>query len=180
MNATEREAKSIEERPIPYCVYRKHEHVRYLITVVPIAILLTLAVILLAVWQESNNYWVSQTIRVQFDDSTGLEYYSGCYDLDVDVTHNKRKNYNSFHENNNSAIFGYCKENRQWILFKDDDAVKGEHLSPCDVTVSYNKVRSAIVFIWFQLITSYLLYLKILIYYNKYISVTAFDNCFYT
>eukprot|EP00957_Ditylum_brightwellii_P120764 9211850-Ditylum_brightwellii.AAC.1 len=61
--ALEREAKNIEEKPIPYCIYRKHQHKRYLSTVIPIAILLISAVVSVTVWQESDKFWITQTVR---------------------------------------------------------------------------------------------------------------------
>eukprot|EP00957_Ditylum_brightwellii_P100980 7696733-Ditylum_brightwellii.AAC.1 len=48
--ALEREAKNIEERPIPYYIYWKHQHKCYLFTVIPIAILLISAVVSVTVW----------------------------------------------------------------------------------------------------------------------------------
>jgi len=135
--ALENEAKSIENRPIPYCIYRKYKHVRYYMTVVPIGIVLVAAATAISIWQESENFWVTQTLRVQFQDSTGLQPYSGCYLLDPNIRHNKRKNYNSYEDNPAPAAIGYCKEKRQWKLFKnvgDGEDEGGERNDPCKVT----------------------------------------------
>ena len=135
--ALEKEAKSIESRPIPYCIYRKYKHVRYFMTVVPIAVVLICSAIAITVMQESERHWVTQTFRVQFQSRTGLQDYSGCYSLDEEISHNKRKNYNSFEANPEPAALGYCKETRQWKLFKnegDGDGEGGIENDPCELT----------------------------------------------
>jgi len=144
--ALEEEAKSIENRPIPYCIYRKYKHVRYYMTVVPIGVVLIAFAAAISIWQESENFWVTQTLRIQFQDSTGLQPYSGCYLLDPNIRHNKRKNYNSYEENPRPAALGYCKEKRQWKLFKnigDGEEEGGARNNPCLVTRENELAHSA-------------------------------------
>ena len=134
----EAEAKSIEVRPVPHCMSRKYQHVRYQCTVIPIAFALLLILTFIIYRQENNNFWVTRTMRVQFQDSTGLQSYSGCYEFDPVVNHHKRKNYNGFEDNPENGMIGYCKKSRSWILFKD-----GNNTSPCDVTRQYELAHSA-------------------------------------
>jgi len=127
--ALEMEAKRIEKRPLPFCMYRKNRHTRYMLTVVPIGLMLLCLVIAMMTGQSNNDLWVTKTLRVQFQESTGLESYSGCFEMDPDLSFYKRKNYNSYHENPDQGTIGYCKEERKWRLFMNVD----EEHNPCDV-----------------------------------------------
>ncbi|VEU35645.1 unnamed protein product [Pseudo-nitzschia multistriata] len=130
------ETKSIERRPIPYCIYRKHNHVRYLFTVFPITFCLLLSVGAVIFGQESTHFWVTKTMRVQFKESTGLHKYSGCYGMVKGVNYYKRRNYLGFTENLAPGAIGYCKQHRHWKLFKNEGQsgcdLEGT-CDPCDV-----------------------------------------------
>jgi hypothetical protein len=68
--------------------------------------------------QESEELWLTKTLRVEFQDSTNLGSYSGCYDIDEDaigrLEGNKRNVYRiSGGSTRNAAKFGYCKADRR-------------------------------------------------------------------
>jgi len=135
----EAEAKKIENKPIPFCIYRKYQHVRYIATVIPI--MMTLMIVLgSAIYGQLNNeVWVTQTMRVQFQDSTNLQLYSGCYDIDPLVTHTQRRCYTSFDENAAQGNIGYCKSKRRWVLFKDVEGAE----DPCTLSRDFELAYSA-------------------------------------
>jgi hypothetical protein len=152
----ENEARSIEQRPLPYCDYRKYKHVRYLFTIVPLAVMLVCGVVAVCILQEKH--WVTGTFRVQFHDSH-LEPYNGCYNIDSNTKHHKRTKYNSFENNTKQGAFGYCKDKRQWILFKvfkNDDDMR----DPCEAdrfdklavsgTTDYFDISSSFDDSWFS------------------------------
>jgi len=124
------EATSIESRPIPYCVYRKNQHVRYIATVMPITLSLLITVFAVIYCQENSEFWVTNIVRVQFQESTGLRDYSGCYEIDQNVINNKRRNYNGYEHNPKKGVIGYCKDERHWILYKDNIGT-GTGTDPC-------------------------------------------------
>mmetsp|Transcript_63806 Transcript_63806/g.71312 ORF Transcript_63806/g.71312 Transcript_63806/m.71312 type:complete len:1086 (-) Transcript_63806:338-3595(-) len=127
----ETESNRIEEAPLPPCLIQKYKHKRYRLIVIPLAILLLSAVSGVAFYQNISSAWRTQSLRVQFDEGTGLGSYSGCYHLDVDEKgdatkvddNGKRLLYASDLQNEVQAKIGYCKEhssssNRKWLLFK--------------------------------------------------------------
>jgi hypothetical protein len=73
--------------------------------------------------QENNNVWVTKMVRVQFqDEAQGLHLYNGCYEKHASALNRKegfrRKLSESFDINGEKAKFGYCIDDRRWILFK--------------------------------------------------------------
>jgi hypothetical protein len=121
----EEEAKRIEKLPLPRCIYRKYKHVRYLCTIIPVGIIFASMICFMIILQENNNVWVTEVFRVQFqDDAQGLHIYSGCYGKNESAIDRyegfRRKLYESFDINDESAKFGYCIDDRRWILFKGD------------------------------------------------------------
>jgi len=117
-----KEAKRIETLPLPRCIFRKRKHKRYRFVVIPIAIILLIVICVVVGSQENKQLWITRTVRVQFQDETGLEDYSGCYDINEDEHAEKRYNYNSNGNNTNLAKLGYCKERRQWLFFKGNES----------------------------------------------------------
>jgi len=126
----EAEAKRIEKLPVPDCIYRKYQHIRYRITILPIATVLLILLSLVAYRQNSRNAWLTQRLRVQFEDDTTFESFSGCYDIDsssVSQLRSSRVLYNSFEANPSSAKIGYCGDDNKWFLFQ------GNSKSACDI-----------------------------------------------
>jgi len=147
----EAEAKRIEQTPIPFFIFRKYQHVRYQFTVIPISVMLFFILGWIVYSQESYNTWVTRMVRIQFQGSTGLQSYSGCYELAVGVQHKKRKSYNRYvdmdapnapEEVPDSAAIGYCRDKRQWILFKTENS-EDYKFDPCDVARKNELARSA-------------------------------------
>lgn len=75
----EEEANSIENTPLPKCMSRTHRHRRFGYTVGVSAVLLLVLLILVTYFQISEDHWVTKTFRVEFQESTGLKSYTGCY-----------------------------------------------------------------------------------------------------
>jgi hypothetical protein len=121
----EEEAKRIETLPLPRCIYRKYKHIRYLCTVIPIGMMFFSMIGYIIILQEDNSVWITKTFRVQFQDKEqGLQVYNGCYkknEAAIDRKEGfKRKLYEGFGNNAESAKFSYCIKDRRWILFKGD------------------------------------------------------------
>ena len=116
------EAHRIEDLMVPDCIYRKYDHVRYLCTILPVATLLIILLSAIAIGQDSDNVWLTQILRVQFQDGSVFEDYSGCYGLDFKTMSRsrKRENYVSLYDNGESTRFGYCQDTRKWILHKSN------------------------------------------------------------
>jgi hypothetical protein len=120
------EAVRIEELPRPKCINRKHKGKRYWSFVIfPVGAILIAILCYIIFLQESNDHWVTEIFRVQFlDKEQGLEVYNGCYkknDTAIDRKNGfRRKIYEGFDINSESAKFGYCMNDRHWILFKGD------------------------------------------------------------
>ena len=87
-----------------------------------------LALGLVMAHQFSDTSWLTQELRVEFR-LPALHEYSGCYQVDPDIGHAKRKSYNSHEKNAASGAFGYCEKRDHWILFKG----KADASDPCDV-----------------------------------------------
>ena len=128
----EAEAERIEKLPVPDCMYRKYQHVRYRFTILPIAAVLLILLSSVAYRQNSKNAWRTQRLRVQFEDDTTFESFSGCYDIDSDTSavsqlRSSRVVYDSFEANPSSAKIGYCSDDSKWFLFQ------GNSTSACDI-----------------------------------------------
>ena len=124
------EAVRIEGLSIPECTRRKREHIRYRYTVLTITAVLMTSLIVVAIQQSrSDSTWRTQRFRIQFQDDSAFEDYSGCYELDFNSPtrwRRKRDNYVNFKANNQSTTFGYCKDRKQWLVYK------GDHIDPCN------------------------------------------------
>lgn len=123
------EADRIEDLTVPDCIYRRHSHVRYTCTILPTALVLVVLASSIAIGQDSDKVWLTQRLRVQFQDGSVFEDYSGCYELDRETSTRmrKRENYVSFGANTQAAQFGYCLDNRKWLLYE------GNASSACEV-----------------------------------------------
>jgi hypothetical protein len=118
--ALKKEAQSIEQRPLPYCLYQRRVHYRYFLTLIPIGVIMMTTTGVVIYQQEFSKFWTTQILRVQFKEDTGLQLYSGCYELDPNMNRGKWHVYNSYHENKEMATFGYCAERNFWVLYKND------------------------------------------------------------
>ena len=78
-------------------------------------------------FQNSANWWVTQIMRVEFLEETGLKGYSGCYKIQQDSRFTNRYVYTEDIENP-SIAFGYCTQDERYVLFSDFDG----DLNPCD------------------------------------------------
>lgn len=124
--ALKKEADRIEELPCPPCMYRKRQHVRYALTVLPVAATLLIAMITLTYNQQSSEIWLTKTLRVQFKDDPLRGVYNGCYNETRRVS--KRVLFESFEKNEEAAKFGYCQQDKKWYLYT------GEREDPCKIT----------------------------------------------
>eukprot|EP00533_Pseudo-nitzschia_delicatissima_P000291 CAMPEP_0116094616 /NCGR_PEP_ID=MMETSP0327-20121206/9229_1 /TAXON_ID=44447 /ORGANISM="Pseudo-nitzschia delicatissima, Strain B596" /LENGTH=1039 /DNA_ID=CAMNT_0003586237 /DNA_START=100 /DNA_END=3219 /DNA_ORIENTATION=- len=133
----EEKIKRIEELPLPVCMFRKHKHLRFWFTLVPILILTLLGFIYVVRSQESKTKWETWKFRVEFGDDPILQSYSGCYENDFDDSTDwfKRDLYLSMGDQKHEqtkAKFGFCNDNRQWVLYEDEH---GSITDPCEAEV---------------------------------------------
>ncbi len=129
--ALQKESERISKEDLPPCVTRREERKQvYQRVVVGLTSLLLFGLIIFVMSvQNSSNHWVTEILRVQLQEKTGLNEYSGCFVLDRDPTSVSfsRRSYNSFKNSSSDSSFGYCRMDRQWILFNGSEA-----LDPCD------------------------------------------------
>lgn len=120
------EADRIEKLPAPKCIFRKYQHVRYVCTVIPIAITLLICLGIILNSQDSLDIWLTKKLRVQFKDDPLRNDFNGCYH------HLERKNkrvlFESDGANAKHARFGYCQPKKKWYLYT------GNKTSACDLT----------------------------------------------
>ena len=112
-------AKRVENEPVPRCSIPKDKYLRYNIAVgVASAFLFGMLCFVIAS-QESAEKWITSIVQVEFRGSIDLQPYGGCYDIDSDSSYNKRRNYKLSSDDIEvgQTQFGYCKEDRRWILF---------------------------------------------------------------
>jgi hypothetical protein len=154
----EAEANRIEELPVPDCIFRKYQHVRYRFTVIPIAFILFVLFILMAIGQDSRAVWLTQTLRVQFKDDSALEPYSGCYNVsDISRKKNfkrKRVVYDGFEVNPGTAKFGYCEGTRKWYMHVSNetdacDIRREDQLAHSQITYAYD-ISSSFEGTWYS------------------------------
>jgi hypothetical protein len=123
------EAGRISNEDLPPCMYKTSKHVYYRIVVGIISVIFSGILIFLIVAQESNYIWKTRIVRVELQEETGLKEYSGCYEINDKSSFFQRHTYNSFGKDiNTTSSFGYCRDERAWILFKDDK----DNFDPCD------------------------------------------------
>jgi hypothetical protein len=132
----EAEARRLEDEPMPKCMLRDYSNKRYLVTVLPIVLLILTTMLGIIVAQATDTLWRTSTIRVQFINNADLEPYSGCYNAIGNS--NRRSLYEGFPDN--SAKFGYCIGNKQWFLFNNEDD------DPCDITSEERLAQSSSTF----------------------------------
>ena len=128
----EAETKEIKKRPLPRCIVRKNKHVRYFWTVFITGILLLGLTISVLVFQKSKHKWTTKTLRIQFQDQTGLQAYNGCYQMDHESdgdkkNTNNRYTYENYDKDKDQTAFGYCFDEQRWVLFKDSN----NNSTPC-------------------------------------------------
>ena len=191
------EAKSIETRPIPYYLYRKHRHKRYQYAVLPITLVMLVTLCVVLYGQFSDKIWLTTEFRVQFRNEA-LHPYSGCYTVDRGILHHRRYNYNGLlnelefdysifgssrlDNKRHQGVFGYCLKERHWVLYKDDDSSdgKGVSIDPCEVEIENKLVYSADTDahdIWssFDELVSYFCGLSV----NDLNSISTWQYCFF-
>lgn len=129
------EAERISTRKLPPCLsLTKARRFVYNRLVVGLTSMILFGLIIFVISaQKSNDIWVTQTLRVQFQESTGLDEYNGCFRLNHDRSSIffSRRSYNSIGIGSTNSSFGYCRSDRQWILFEGDDIV-----DPCSANNS--------------------------------------------
>lgn len=94
--------------------------------------------------QEDSDDWTTPMLRVQFDQSSGLQDYSGCYIKNDRSKYKDRratyKYYNSTHDS--MTRLEYCKEVRRWVFFNDETS----KTDPCKVgdnEISHSSLTNA-------------------------------------
>jgi len=132
----EAEAKKIEKTPLPRFIYQKQKHVRYLWTVFTIGIFLISCMLFVIASQKHPVKWTTQMLRVQFPEFEGmnsLEMNSGCYKINKDSKGwDNRHEYNNIEKNRENISFGFCHEDRRWVLFEGDNNSTPFPSTPCN------------------------------------------------
>jgi hypothetical protein len=109
-----KEADRIEKLPLPKCINRKHKTIRCWRSIIPIGVILMSCLCYLIFLQEGGKLYTN-IFRVQFQDNElGLHLYNGCYKKNETAINM----YDGFEINTESAKFGYCMDDRNWILFR--------------------------------------------------------------
>ena len=85
-------------------------------------------------FNQTNGKYLTEQFRVQFNEGSGLESYSGCYNLSSHGS--KRVNANRVLYKlygKDDVSFGYCKKQYQWALFDGSKEIKD---NACTAVVS--------------------------------------------
>merc|ERR1712194_587963 len=94
-------------------------------------IILIGSMVSIIVVQNDKCTWTTRAVRVQFQEELGLQAYNGCYKIDDRGGgydgRDAYKRENDEISKNSIPTFGYCQDERQWILFQDD-----EYTTPCN------------------------------------------------
>jgi hypothetical protein len=139
--ALEAESKRIANVDLPPCLSmdKASKFVCNKIVVGLISVILFAMMIFVIIAQTTNGFWVTSILRVQFQEK--LNEYSGCFEIDHRRSLNffLRRTYNSVDKgiDDTNTLFGYCRENREWVLFKSGK----DTFDPCDA--SKNEVELA-------------------------------------
>jgi len=154
----EAETKRIEELPVPECLRRKTNYRRFWSVLIPFAASLLVMLTVVAVRQDSPDHWWTTRLRVQFEDGTNMESYSGCYDMVRNTTETrfetKRITYSSFHANPAAARFAYCRDKRKWFLYEGKttnacDIKRDQQVAYSDITYSFD-ISSSFESSWYS------------------------------
>ena len=113
-----REAQRIEALTLPVEIQAKRVRVWYVAAVLPTAVVLLSLTMAIIGYQESPDHWITQTFRVQFQQNTGFQAYSGCYHLDPNHKLYQRYLYTSDWNNAMTSYVGYCQDTREWLFWK--------------------------------------------------------------
>jgi len=118
-------AKYIANKPFPDCRKRKSKRpwVHYQLSIAFVAAVMFLLVGAIIRYQTSNDLWKTHMFRVQFDEESGLEALSGCYEhgsLSKDGEIDGRLWYTAIdeREDREGTMLAYCKKDRRWVFFE--------------------------------------------------------------
>lgn len=130
--ALQKEAKRIVTTDLPVSTNAKKQprYVYSLIVSALVSVNLLGMIVLVIVGQKSNRIWVTKALRVQFAEETGLNEFSGCFGMNTTLSSVffSRRSYDSYDNAPSKTSFGYCREDRQWILFS------GNGVDPCQIS----------------------------------------------
>jgi hypothetical protein len=112
------EAERIERTKLPACMVPKSTIRLYWSVMGSTAAMLFFMLFCVIGFQNSPNWWITPSLRVEFRSETGLSEFSGCYGIDGNSRFLSRFAYK---EDENDVSFGYCTESRRWILFEAEE-----------------------------------------------------------
>ena len=124
------EAERIAKTVLPRCMLRGKEFKWKCKKIVGglVSMILLGTLIFVFYSQNSHKFWVTGILRVQLQDSE-LNEYSGCFGINTESSsmNFSRRTYHSLEtgSTNSNTSFGYCRKDRQWVLFKGK-------ADPCD------------------------------------------------
>ncbi len=132
--ALEEEAERITKEDLPPCLFKNkssRNSCKFIVSCV-VSLILFGIMAFVSASQDSMNFWVTKTLRVEFQESTGLNPYSGCFFMNQNskAIHFSRRTYRSYDTGTSNSSIAYCRQDRQWILHR------GTTSDPCDAASS--------------------------------------------
>jgi len=126
----QKDAKKIEKTRLPICMDRNSSYVCYWIVMGCIFSIFSSAMVCSILLLGNDSSFSTSMLRVQFQEDTGLNIYSGCFRMNdhSSISNYDRPTYDSFGQDMHSASIGYCREKRQWIMFRGSN----DGGDPCD------------------------------------------------
>ena len=119
----QKEAKRISNEPLPQSITSTKRRCLTRATL----LLTSLGMLIptfICMYYQTNGFLLPSEIAVEFDETSELSDYGGCYSIEKSTTKSKRALYNGA---SGKVNFGYCKKREVWILYS------GQSESICDI-----------------------------------------------
>jgi len=131
----QKESERIVNEKLPLCMV-KDKDARYYINKMIISTMfgmIFLALVVMTLFQQKQIF-VTKALRVQFQEPD-LVKFGGCFDIDPrsSTSFFKRPSYKSYGGGESNTSFIYCRDERQWIMFKGDTNTNNIDRDPCIV-----------------------------------------------
>jgi len=127
--ALKAETERIADTDLPPCLSQAcNKRGHFMIVLGLLSSILFGVIIFVIACQEIDSVWTTKILRVQFRKGTGLNQYSGCFEINDSSRFSQRRTYDSLPGVAKSS-FGYCSDINQWILFKNNEE---DTINPCD------------------------------------------------
>lgn len=133
-----------------YVYYRDKKYTWYIPTLSIIATIL-LGITIYVIHSQQSEKWIAQTVRVEFDEDSGLIDYSGCYYFEG-RNDDRRPKYTAKFNAHEGTLLEYCQADRRWVFAEDGGAAcgnqeVGKHLAQSAKTNAFD-VSTAFELSW--------------------------------